>query len=224
MQNPLTLHALLGFLLLMSTSCGTIAARKFDPYDHWGQGYVAQNIYGGVRLDWHTPHLLALFDLPLSFIADTFLLPLTIYEEYFPDDSLHHAAISGDLNTVKAALDAGKFIDTINEYGHTLLMSATVGLHSAMVEELLKRGANVNALSKNTQCTALLYAILQVQTQRSIAGLEKKQMSEEQRAEAKKIFSLLMNAGGKIYFKDGLGWSELDRRTALSLGVGELVN
>jgi uncharacterized protein YceK len=219
MQNRLIVNTSLSFLLLVSTSCGTIAARKFDPYDHWGQGYVVQKIYGGTRLDWHTPHLLVIFDLPLSFAADTLLLPLTIYEEYFLDHSLHDAALSGDLAIIKVELDAGRGVESPNEHGHSLLMSATVGLRSEIVEELIKRGADVNARSKHTKCTALLYAVLQVDTQRSIAT-----MSEEKRREARKVIALLKNAGGKIYFKDGIGgWVEPGSRGDPVRGVEDFL-
>jgi uncharacterized protein YceK len=203
MQNHLIRKILLIFVLFVfSSGCGTIAARKFDPYDHLGQGYVVQKIYGGVRLDWHTPHLLVIFDLPLSLIADTLLLPLTIYEEYFLDHSLHDAALSGDFDTVRAALDAGKSANTTDEYGHTLVMSATVGLHSAMVEELLKRGADGNALSKNEN-TALFYAILSIGTHRDIARAKNESMSKEKRDEAKKVIFLLKNAGAKLHSEFG---------------------
>ena len=224
MQNRFIPNTSLIFLLLISTSCGTIAARKFDPYDHWGQGYVGQKIYGGTRLDWHTPHLLVIFDLPLSFAADTLLLPLTIYEEYFLDHSLHKAALSGDLATIRVALDAGSGVESLDEHGHSLLMSAAVGLRTEIVEELIKRGADVNARSKHMECTALLYAVLQVQTQRSIAGLKQERMSEEKRREAKKVIALLKDAGGKIYFKDGLGWIEPDSRASPTRGVEEFLN
>ena len=224
MQNHRILNALLVFLAVLLTGCGTITARTFDPYDHWGKGYAGANIYGGVRLIWHTPHLLALFDLPLSLIADTVLLPLTIYEEYFLDRSLHDAALSGDLSTIRAALDAGTGVESLDKHGHSLLMSATVGLRSEIVEELIKRGADVNARSKRTECTALFYAVLQVETQRSIAGLKQERMSEEKRREANKVIALLKNAGGKIYFKDGLGWIEPDDRVSPTRGVEEFLN
>ena len=224
LRNRRILNALLGFLAILSTSCGTITSRTFDSYDHWGEGYAGANIYGGVRLNWHTPHLLALFDLPLSLIADTVLLPLTIYEDYFLDRSLHDAARAGDLTTLRAALDAGTGIESPDEHGHSLLMSATVGLRSEIVDELIKRGADVNARSKHTECTALLYAVLQIHTQRSIASLKNESMSEEKRREARKVIALLKNAGGKIYFKNGLGWVEPDSRGDPVRGVEEFLN
>lgn len=179
-----------------------------------GPGLCREKIYGGTRLDWHTPHLLVIFDLPLSFIADTILLPLTIYEVHFFDRSLHDAALAGNLHTISVVLDAGKSVDTTDEYGHTLLMSATVGLHSPIVEELLRRGAKVNALS-NSETSALFYALLTINTHRHIAN----DWSKGQREEATKILFLLQKAGGKLHNEFQKGWSDLTKQILLGHGI-----
>ncbi|SRR6266705_1032297 len=84
-------------ILAVSTSCGcgTIGTRMFDDPAKSGD-YHGSKIYSGVRGDIQavgdmlSPNYtkearglwpLFLLDLPFSFIADTLLLPITIYEE-----------------------------------------------------------------------------------------------------------------------------------------------
>jgi len=83
----------LGFCMALTvTGCGTIASRIVGP--HWEEyrDPPLPRIYSGAILDfrgfWHPDHpgtnnveLFCLVDLPLSLVADTIILPLTIYEQ-----------------------------------------------------------------------------------------------------------------------------------------------
>ena len=56
------------------------------------------------------------------------------------------AAIQGDSNTVIAFLDSGRAVDVRGGRGRsTLLMKASAGGHLQLIDELLRRGADVNA-------------------------------------------------------------------------------
>ncbi len=60
-------------------------------------------------------------------------------------DSFHDAVISGDVETVRALLDAGADVEARTEDGHTALMLAAAGSHEGIVRMLLDAGADVNA-------------------------------------------------------------------------------
>ncbi len=60
-------------------------------------------------------------------------------------DSFHDAVISGDVETVRALLDAGADVEARTEDGHTALMLAAAGSHEGIVRALLDAGADVNA-------------------------------------------------------------------------------
>lgn len=62
-----------------------------------------------------------------------------------PNEDLLEAARSGDLNALKAALDAGADIEAKRKHGDTSLMEASRYGRNAIVRELLDRGANIEA-------------------------------------------------------------------------------
>jgi ankyrin repeat protein len=75
------------------------------------------------------------------------------------------AAREGDAHAVAAWLDEGGGVDArcAERYGGTLLMSAAVGGHEAMVRMLLQRGAGVN-LQESHGLTALMCAAIRGHT------------------------------------------------------------
>lgn len=60
------------------------------------------------------------------------------------DDQLHEATIDGDLTEAVRCLDAGARVDAEDEDGCTPLMSAAYAGNLPLVQELVRRGANVN--------------------------------------------------------------------------------
>jgi cytohesin len=62
-----------------------------------------------------------------------------------PSPRIHPAALDGDLDRVKALLDAGTDVNAKDNGGQTPLHWAACGGHKTVVELLLARGANVNA-------------------------------------------------------------------------------
>jgi ankyrin repeat protein len=65
--------------------------------------------------------------------------------EFQPQVSLHDAALSGNLEAVKAHIANGEDLEKTNQEGHTPLMLASYNGHTETVKELLTNGANVNA-------------------------------------------------------------------------------
>ena len=97
---------------------------------------------------------LATFDyLFLSSVADTAILPITIFETCCTGD-LSHAAAEGNLELVQQLLESGADVNGRDAWGHTPLMSACWAGHKEIVRELLKRGAEVNAI-KSRDWTAI---------------------------------------------------------------------
>lgn len=72
-------------------------------------------------------------------------------------NSLHKAALSGDVATLTKALDAGKDVNLVDKSGRPLLAVAAAGGQVAVVRELLKRGADLE-LKDGTGLTALYLA------------------------------------------------------------------
>lgn len=72
-------------------------------------------------------------------------------------DPLIEAAQNGDVNTVKALLDAGGNVNLKDETGRTLLMYAALRNHKEVAQALLDKGADANARSKTGE-TALSFA------------------------------------------------------------------
>lgn len=69
------------------------------------------------------------------------------------------AVTSGDLETVRATLDAGVDVDSLDRYGQTALMLAAHAGHDAVVEALIAHGANLNVTAK-WGLSALMLAIV----------------------------------------------------------------
>lgn len=80
------------WIAISATGCGTIISR-FDPKGLATPDHPLPRVYSGIRTDfrgfWHpdkpgTNNVEGFFlvDIPLSFCADTLILPLTIYEQY----------------------------------------------------------------------------------------------------------------------------------------------
>lgn len=72
---------------------------------------------------------------------------------YFVD-----AAKTGQIGAVKALLDSGVKIDYANSSGETALLAAVAGGRDEVTNELIARGADVNAMDKHGG-SVLLYAI-----------------------------------------------------------------
>ena len=75
-----------------------------------------------------------------------------------PHDSLRRAAISGDPDALKAALDAGAPIDARDGRGWTLLMHVASAGNPLLLEPLLRAGADLNIRAPDG-ATALLLAV-----------------------------------------------------------------
>ena len=72
-------------------------------------------------------------------------------------DPLLEATHNGDVNTVRALLDAGGNVNLKDETGRTLLMFAALKNHKEVTQLLLDRGADVNARNNSGE-TALSFA------------------------------------------------------------------
>ena len=100
--------------------------------------------------------LAALDYLLLSLVADTVILPITIYETNFMGE-LSEEAAEGDLASVQLLLKNGKDVNERDAWGHTPLISASWAGHTPIVQLLLASGAEVNALTPRGW-TALRFA------------------------------------------------------------------
>jgi uncharacterized protein YceK len=155
------------FIPFWLSGCGMLMSRYVieDPYI---EQVSTTRIYSGTALDISglgadNVALFALVDLPLSLIADTVFLPVTVYEEFF-SGQLQKAASNGDISAVTAMLDKGADINARNVWGYTALMSAAWSGHTAMVQMLINKGADVNAKHIHKGATALSYANKKVHT------------------------------------------------------------
>lgn len=153
------------FFVVLGSGCSTLITRTNDDPTFTGELYHVQSleipeIYSGTVFSGYAgPQLFSLFafvDLPMSFAADTILLPLTIYEQFYTGQ-LQKAAAKGDLKMVKALLDQGADINGTDSYRRTALMNAARTGRSEVVDLLLVKGAKVNIQSRAGR-TALLYA------------------------------------------------------------------
>ena len=96
---------------LPTTGCGTIGSMLARDSDGGGEPYDGPLIYGGVYYDWvelipglfrsgdSMSGILMILDLPLSFIADTIMLPLTVTDHLLakdpvPSEGPTHPAVS----------------------------------------------------------------------------------------------------------------------------------
>lgn len=154
--SPLLFAAQVGLvlaLILPLNGCMTLIARYQDPSGPPENDPHRNRIrvYSGTHLaiEWFGAENVALFaflDLPLSFVADTIILPLTIYEEF--SGQLHKAAWRGDIDTVKVLLDKGVDVNERYDFRRTALMNAAWNSQEAVVQLLLDRGADVNAMDR----------------------------------------------------------------------------
>jgi uncharacterized protein YceK len=164
------LFALISSFYLLS-GCGTLQSRiGLDPYysaPYDESPYSTMRVYGGIAVEsaWIKYDLryrkgaalpFYLFDLPLTLVADTLLLPVTFYEDSFTGKLARHAE-KGDLSAVELLLREGIDPNEVNSWGHTALMAAAWANHSPIVDLLLRCGVHVDARSR-FQKTALFYA------------------------------------------------------------------
>ncbi|MFC1652087.1 ankyrin repeat domain-containing protein [Planctomycetota bacterium] len=82
---------------------------------------------------------------------------VSILREYGATDTLHGAAASGDIDTVKRLLSQGADINARGDYQATPLMTAAGNGHEDIVKILLENGAAINLLGSGNQ-TALVVA------------------------------------------------------------------
>ncbi|MCK5134491.1 MAG: ankyrin repeat domain-containing protein [Bacteroidales bacterium] len=73
------------------------------------------------------------------------------------EEQMRQAALDGELEKVKALLDAGTAVNAIDQEGHTALMFAAFNGHSEILLALIKGGASVDRRDLLGR-TALLYA------------------------------------------------------------------
>jgi ankyrin repeat protein len=62
---------------------------------------------------------------------------------------LHHAAVDGDYEALVRLLDSGNPVDAQDDNGWTAMHFAAQGRHTKMVEELLRRGANLSLVNSH---------------------------------------------------------------------------
>jgi len=74
-----------------------------------------------------------------------------------PGESLRNAALQGNMEGVRQALDNGADANDTGQQGQTALMLAAYNGHSEIVELLLNKGAKVRAVDANDR-NALMYA------------------------------------------------------------------
>ncbi len=78
-------------------------------------------------------------------------------QQQISEQQYFQAALNGDFNTLKKAIDNGMDVNATGQTGNTALMLAAYNGHKQIVDFLLQKGANVNKQDAN-QRTALLYA------------------------------------------------------------------
>jgi ankyrin repeat protein len=66
-------------------------------------------------------------------------------DDWFEQTRLHRAAEAGDLLTVQDLLGRGSAVNAFDELGKTPLHYAVLGEHFAIVDYLLRHGADINA-------------------------------------------------------------------------------
>lgn len=161
-MRRLEIYLLVIIFLLTVNGCGTYVSRQIDYYGYYF-GPLRASMYSGVVWDFENqgashgqPFSYFLFiDLPLSFAADTLILPLTVYERFGLSD-LPQAAYKGETQQIKELLAKGVDINGTDWQGHTALMGAVKGAHVDLVRMLLAENAAVNMRS-NFGKTALSY-------------------------------------------------------------------
>lgn len=146
--------------VVVVSGCGTIVSRS--QYDSYYYDLHHPRVYGGTVFDAKSitaenVGLLFLLDLPLSLVADTVLLPLTAYEQWFQGD-FQDAAVRGDTLEMRRLYSEGGDINGMDPYGHTPLMAASWAGQMESVGWLVQQRADLEAKSKVGGATALIYA------------------------------------------------------------------
>ena len=188
-----TIICLAAGFLMSQTGCGTFLSRAFsdeyyspqDPPPNLAQHHITHALYSGITFDVktirHTKDYdvwVLLLDLPCSFIADTLLLPLTIYEDFLSGWG-QKAALEGDSEYVLKKLANGMDVNETDWQGHTVLMAAAWGGHLELVKALLEKGADAKIYSQSGK-TAWHYA-------------------QRWEVEQPQIAQLLENSGGRLH-------------------------
>lgn len=145
------------FCLLIS--CSTYLNHSIDRPWQPDESLGANTLYMGFRNDLtfftHAPEAddypafitllpYVFIDLPISFVADTLLIPGWTYDELIRH-RLHKAAVRGNVGELRDLLDHGADVDEPGIWGHTPLMMAAWAGRAAAVSHLIARGANPNA-------------------------------------------------------------------------------
>ena len=61
---------------------------------------------------------------------------------------IYQAALMGDMNEIKAQLEQGVSVNTVNAQGNTPLHAAVASMHEGLIEYLLEQGADVNVTNR----------------------------------------------------------------------------
>jgi ankyrin repeat protein len=160
-----TLKTCFVFILLLSlcSGCATVASRYGNTY-HGNNLPILPALYSGSALDIHTIPMetgfFALLDLPLSFVVDTLILPVTTYEQFWTGRAQACAA-KGKIDYFKKKIAKGKSLNKKNPKGRTALMYAAWHNQKDVAELLVKNGADMNVKDSQRGATALMYATIQ---------------------------------------------------------------
>lgn len=103
---------------------------------------------------------------------------------------LHHAAVKGDVNATRKAIEKGANVDAKDEFGWTPLLRAVATKNKELVDFLISKGANVNAKNTSDGTTVIGYACM---------------WGEEN----KSIVELLLSKGARLNVTDGAGRTPL---------------
>lgn len=190
---------------ILLAGCATVISRKDDTYS--SKADKPSRIYSGVILNLSnlSPQgmIISIIDLPFSFVADTILLPVTIYEQFFVEQDFQIAAAKGDIGTVRKMLDSGQDINAKDADGQTALMRATATGRLEVVQLLLEKGAALNEQHKTSKATALIYAVNRAFDESS------KRASSETTKNYVDITFLLLQYGADVNVKTKEGQSPL---------------
>lgn len=149
---------LLILLVLGLSGCATLMLRSTEPVQK--EDDRPSRVYQGTISDLYDFYrIIPLIDLPLSFVADTVLLPVTIREQFYTGE-LQRAAEAGDTTTVSILLANGTDVDIRDTYGQTALMTSARAGQEKIVEILIEKGADLNAKSKHLEATPLMFAVM----------------------------------------------------------------
>lgn len=93
--------------------------------------------------------------IKISFVL---FIPLILASCGAMNKSLHLPASEGDLDAVKAEIEGGRKVDSKDIAGQTALMYAAETGRMEVLEYLVSKGADVNAVSAGEHITPLMYA------------------------------------------------------------------